>query len=207
MKTIGQIIRSARIAKNYSFADLEGITRIKRNFIEAIEKEKWQALPPFPTVLGFVKSLAGVLELNERSVVAILRRDYPPKILVDINPKPDVSAKFLWSPKLTFSIGIAIVVLAILGYLGFQYKRFISPPFLRVDSPQENQQVVGESVLVFGSTDYDAKIVVNDQPVIVDQDGKFSVNLKVSRDTKEVDIIATSRSGKMTEVKRNIEVQ
>jgi len=94
-----------------------------------------------------------------------------------------------------------------LGYLGFQYKRFISPPFLRVDSPQENQQVVGESVLVFGSTDYDAKIVVNDQPVIVDQDGKFSVNLKVSRDTKEVDIIATSRSGKMTEVKRNIEVQ
>ncbi len=206
MKTIGQIIRSARIAKNYSFDDLEEITKIKKNFIEAIEKERWQALPPFSTVLGFVKSLAGVLELNEKNAVAVLKRDYPPKSLVNINPKPDVGRKFFWSPKLTFTIGIVVVVFAILSYLGFQYKRFISPPALEVDSPQESQQIAGVSVLVFGSTDYDAKITVNDQPIIVNQDGKFSVSLGVSQDTKEIDVIATSRSGKITEVKRDITV-
>lgn len=206
MKTIGQLIRSARIAKNYSFDDLAEVTKIKKGFIEAIEKEKWQVLPSFPTVLGFVKSLAGVLELDERNSVAILKRDYPPKSL-NINPKPDVGRKFFWSPKLTFTIGIVVVILMVLGYLGFQYSRFISPPDLEVDSPTAGQEVTGGTVLVFGTTDYDAEITVNDQPVIVNQDGKFSVSLGVSQDTKEIDIIATNRSGKMTEIVRKIQVE
>ena len=93
------------------------------------------------------------------------------------------------------------------GYLIFQYSRFVSPPGLSIESPKEGQIVSGTSVPVFGSTDSDVKITVNNQPVLVDSDGKFSVNLDVAGITKEVDVIAISRSGKMTEVKRKIQVQ
>ena len=47
MKTIGQIIGDARAKKRLSFKRLEEITKIKAVFIESIEKEKWQSLPPF----------------------------------------------------------------------------------------------------------------------------------------------------------------
>ncbi|MGA2910385.1 MAG: helix-turn-helix domain-containing protein [Candidatus Microgenomates bacterium] len=206
MKTIGQIIGDARAKKRLSFKRLEEITKIKAVFIESIEKEKWQSLPPFPTVLGFVKSISGPLGIDEKMIIAVLKRDYPPKVL-NIIPKPDVSSHFAWSPKLTFAVGIGFVILATLGYLGYQYNRFISSPGLTVDSPKENQIVMGNSVLVFGTTDTDVKLTIDDQPVLVDQDGKFSVSIGVSLSTKEIVIDAVSRSGKERIISRKITVE
>lgn len=206
MKTIGQIIKDARTEKKYSIAYLEGITKIKSGFIDSIEKEKWEKLPPFPTVLGFVKSLSSPLGVDPKMSVAVLRRDYPPKKL-SINPKPDVSSKFTWSPKLTFAIGVGAILAVIFGYLIFQYIHFISPPSLTVESPKEGQAVTGNSVTVFGETETDAKITVNDQPVLVDDNGNFSTAIGITKNTSEIDVIAVSRSGKATEIRRRIQVE
>ncbi len=206
MRTIGQTLKDARIRKNYSLKKLEEITRIKSNFIGLIEKEKWGALPPFPTILGFVKSLASPLGISENVAVAFLKRDYPPKAL-NINPKPDIASGFIWSPKLTFAVGIALAILLVFGYLAFQYIGFISPPRLTVDSPKENQLVDRGNVMVFGSTEPDAKITVNNQPVLVDADGKFTVSINVAAETKEITIKAISRSGKETAIRRTIKVE
>ena len=206
MKTIGKILRDARTEKRYSTVRLENLTRIKKDFIEAIEREDWNSLPPFPTVLGFVKSLAGSLSLPERNVVAVLKRDYPPKKL-NINPKPDIGNKFVWSPKLTFLVGVGVIVLIIFGYLLFQYVRFISPPHLTVISPRPGQVITQSIILVTGTTDTDVKITVNNQPVSVNEDGSFSVNLDVAKNTTEIDVTATSRSGKVTTISRKITVR
>lgn len=206
MKTIGEILKNARCEKNYSLQHLEEITKIRASFIEALENENWQVLPPFPTVLGFVKSLSGVLNIEEKNAIAVLKRDYPPKKLA-INPKPDISPKQRWNPKFTFIVGISLVVLLVLGYIGFQYKSFVSPPKINLESPKENQVVDGSSVLVFGTTDPDAKITVNNQPVLTDDNGKFSVDMEVSPDTKEIIIVASSRSGKETTITRQIKVE
>lgn len=206
MKTIGEILKDARVNKKYSLAHVEGLTKIKRSFIDAIEKHRWEKLPPFPTVFGFVKSLSTALGVDPNMAVAVLKRDYPPKKL-SINPKPDISNKFVWSPRLTFTVGVAAILVVVLGYLVFQYSHFVSPPDLAIESPKEGQIVVGNSVLVFGSTETDAKITVNNQPVLVSDDGKFSVSIGVTSTTKEIDIVATSRSGKMTTIRRTINVQ
>lgn len=206
MNTIGKILKDARVEKRYSTVKLENLTRIRKDFIEAIEKEDWDNLPPFPIVLGFVKSLAGSLSLPEKKVVAVLKRDYPPK-KININPKPDISNKFVWSPKLTFFVGIGFVVLLIFGYLLFQYIRFISPPHLEIISPKQDQVINQNEVLVTGTTDVDAKIIVNNQPVPVNEDGSFSVNLAVVKSTSEINITATSRSGKTTTILRKIIVR
>ncbi|HJY98090.1 MAG TPA: helix-turn-helix domain-containing protein [Patescibacteria group bacterium] len=206
MKTIGEIIKSARVRKSISLKSLEETTKIKGSFIDAIEKQKWESLPPFPTVLGFIKSLSSPLNLDEKAMIAFLKRDYPPKKL-GINPKPDVGGKFLWNPKYTFIAGIVIAALSILGYFGFQYYRFVSPPRLNIESPKENQIVTGGDLIVFGSTDSDAKITVNNQPVLVDEAGKFSVSVPVVPETEEVVVVATNRSGKSATVKRTINVQ
>jgi cytoskeletal protein RodZ len=206
MKTIGEIINAARVKKNFSLKKLAETTKIRATFIKSIEEEKWNLLPTFTTVLGFVKSLSTALDVDQNMAVAVLKRDYPPKKL-NINPKPDALSRFTWSPKLTFVIGTVAVILVVLGYIGFQYARFISPPDLMVDSPKENQVVDGSSVLVFGSTDPDVKITVNNQPVLVNEEGRFSVDLGVTQSTKEIDIIATSRSGKERVISRKITVQ
>jgi len=204
MKTIGTILKDARVSKNYSLGYIERVTKIKRSFVEAIEEENWERLPAFPTILGFVKSYATLLEIDDKMAVAVLKRDYPPKKL-SINPKPDIARKFSWSPKLTFIFGIVAILVVVFGYLAFQYSQFISPPHLSVDSPKENQVVSSNSVVVFGSTQLDAKITVNDQPVLIDENGKFSVSIAVTSETHNIVIKAISRSGKTTTISRRIQ--
>lgn len=207
MLKISQIISDARIEQGISVEDLESVTKIKASFIKALESEDWEKLPEFPIVLGFVKNLASSLGVDEKKATAILKRDYPPKKL-SINPKPDVyTNKQILGPKTVFALGILFFTLIVGGYLLFQYIRFVSPPLLSVVSPIDGQTVLGNEALVFGSTQLDAKVTVDNQPVLVDDNGKFSVNIPVSSDTNQIVVTAQSRSGKTTIISRKINVQ
>ena len=64
MKTIGRALKEARTQKRLSLSKLESQTKIKKNFIQAIENEDWESLPEFPVVVGFVKSIAGALKIS-----------------------------------------------------------------------------------------------------------------------------------------------
>ncbi len=206
MRTIGQAIKEERTKKNISLSGLASQTKIKREFIQAIENENWTNLPEYPVVTGFVKNIYQALDIDVRAGVALLRRDYPPKNLT-INPKPDVSKEFVWSPKLTFLTGIGLVAIAIVSYLTFQYISFISPPKLSLEAPVEGQMVDSTKVTVLGKTDPEATVKVNNQPVIVGDDGSFTTSIEVVSDTNEVLVIAKSRSGKETVLSRKIEVR
>jgi cytoskeletal protein RodZ len=203
MKTIGLIIKETRLKKKYSLSKLEKEIKIKKNFLQAIEKEEWGKLPDFVVVTGFVKNISKALNLDEEKITAVLRRDYPPQTLA-INPKPDISDSFVWSPKLTFLAGIIVVVVLVLGYLAFQYSRFISPPTLTVSQPKENQVVSEKLLVVSGKTDTDATIKINNQPAIVDGDGKFTTTIEINEATTEVEVKSLSRSRKETIIKVKI---
>lgn len=203
MKTIGKILKEARTKKRYSLSRIEEKSKIKKDFVDYLEREKWEQLPDYAVVSGFVKSLSHYLDLDEKQTLAFLRRDYPPK-KVTMNPKPDVSSKFIWSPKLTYIVGTGIVIAGILGYLSYEYIRFISPPELTVTDPKNGEVVKQTSVKVDGKADADAVVKVNNQPVLTDEDGNFSTDINIYEGTTEIVIKAVSRSGKETVVKRNI---
>ena len=203
MKTIGETLKETRIRKKYSRARLEEETKIKKEFIEAIEKGNWEDLPEYPVVQGFVKSIATTLKVNEKQTVARLRRDYPPKKL-RISPKPDVSDKFVWSPKLTFLVGVVAVSLIVLSYLTFQYIDFISPPPLSVDRPKDGEVINQNTIIISGKSDPEAVVKVNNQLVLVEEDGSFYSEIEIFEGTEEIEVKAISRSGKETVVRRKI---
>lgn len=203
IKTIGETLKEARLKKKYSLERLEKETKIKKEFLAAIEKETWENLPDFTVVAGFVKNISSFLELNPVSSIALLRRDYPPKN-TSPNPKPDVTSKFNWSPKLTFLIGILIILMILFGYLGLQYKKFINPPELIVTRPKENQVIKLREVEVSGKTNPETVVKVNNQPVLLDEEGNFETKINIFEGTDEIIVKAISRSGKETEVRRKI---
>lgn len=203
MKTIGTYLKEARLKKKLTLASTEGQTKIKKDFLKNLERESWSDLPGYATVQGFVKNLAKAYGVKEEQAAALLRRDYPPDKLT-MSPKPDVSDKFTWSPRLTFFAGLGAMLLLVLGYLGFQYSSFIHPPNLEISSPPDGLSVNNLSVVVEGKTDNDATIKINNQPVLVSETGEFKFDLEITENTTEIVIEALSRSGKTTEVKRNI---
>lgn len=196
----------AREEKKFSLEKLESLTRIKKEFIQAIENEDWEKLPEYPIVLGFVRNIAEGLDVSPTTALALLRRDYPPKSL-KISPNPDVEKKISWSPKTSFLVGIGIFLILILGYLGIQYTKFMSPPSLEITKPKEEEVILSNRITVEGKTETDSKLEVNNQPVLVDADGNFKEEIEVSKETKELVFKSISRSGKETEVVRKISVE
>lgn len=204
MRTIGSFLKNERLKNNLSLEDLSKITKIKKSFISSIESQRWHLLPEFPVVLGFVKNIASALDLDRDEAAALLKRDYPPKQL-PLNPKPDIPREFRWSPRLTFLVGIALVVALVLGYLGIQYNKFIAPPELVVDQPKEGEYIDDSSLQVRGVTDPEATVVVNTQPAFVDDEGNFSTELELKDNVDTIEVVATSRSGKVTTIVRKID--
>jgi len=206
MRTVGSFLKDARARKKFSLEKLEGATRIKKEFLVGLEKGDWYSLPDFPVLVGFVRSISKTLGLNEDSAVAVLKRDYPPKAL-SINPKPDVSDKFVWSPRLTFLAGVGLVLVAVAFYLASSYIQFVSPPSLEVYTPRQDEVVAQNKLRVTGKTTTDAVVTVNNQPFIVSDEGSFEGEIEVFGGTEEIIIKATSRSGKQTTLSRKIKVE
>lgn len=205
MKTVGEILKEERLKKRYSLDSLENATKIKKEFIEAIEKGKWSELPDMAVVLGFVRTLSTHLGLVQEKTLAILRRDYPPRKSM-INPKPDISKNSFWNPKRAFLITISILVIILVGYLGFQYFSFISPPKLEIFGPKEEELINEENIKVSGKTDLDSVVKINDEQVLLNADGEFETNIKIDKNTTEIEIKAISRFGKETKITRKIKV-
>lgn len=203
MKSFGQVIKEERIKKNLSLDELEKSTKIKRQFLIGIERESWDSLPDYPVLQGFIRSIGHALDFDENKLVAILRRDYPPKPLY-VNPKPDVGDKFKWTPKLSFALGVLVLVLLVVGYLAYQYSKFVSPPSLAVDFPPDGYVALETKLEVSGTTSPDATILVNNQPFVVDENGKFEGVIEITDKTNEIEIKATARSGKDTKIVRKI---
>jgi len=205
MKTIGKYLKEIRIKKGISLDRLSEETKIKKEFIKALEDEDWNKLPEMAVTMGFVKNIASQFELDKGKVTAFLRRDYPPGH-ESVNPKPDATGGFRWSPKLTFFLGVFLIVSAAVFYLMFQYMRFNSPPELVIDTPKEGEIIVQRVVKVSGKTDSGSSVVVNNQPAFVDDEGNFETEVEVSPDTDKINVRAVSRSGKAVSAERNIDV-
>jgi len=206
MKSIGSYLKSARKAKKISLVELEEETKIKKEFIDAIEKENWHRLPEFPVVRGFVKNIATILELDREKSVALLRRDYPPQ-KPPVSPEPDLKVGFRWGPRITFLLGVLSVILLIVSYLLYQYFSFNRPPELTVTAPVFGSTVSEGDVEVIGVTDPQASVRVNNQPAIVNEDGNFETIIEVTKDTNIISIQAVSRSNKETTVEIPITVE
>jgi cytoskeletal protein RodZ len=206
MKTVGSFLKEARLNKSYSKAHLEGKTKIKNEFLEAIESEDWSKLPEYAVVRGFVKSIADALDQDADQALALLRRDYPPQKVV-VNPKPDVDTKFIWTPKLTFLTGTALVLVVVLGYLTLQYLKFINPPVLEIYKPTDAQIVSTANLEVSGKTDQGATVKINNQPALVSDVGEFKTEIEVNESTKQIEVVSTSRGGKETRISRSIKVE
>ncbi|MCS7092342.1 MAG: helix-turn-helix domain-containing protein [Patescibacteria group bacterium] len=206
MRTIGIIIREARLSKKMALSDLSRLTKIKQDFIEKIEQERWRELPEYATVAGFVKRIAQCLELSEDRLVSTLRRDYSidQKNLV---PQKEIATGFIWQPKYTFFMLVAMILAIFTTYIIAQYISFNSPPSLTIYKPVENEIIKSRYFTVEGATSPDSTVRVNNQTAYVEKDGRFFTEIEVGSETKEIIIKSVSRAGKETIKKVAINVQ
>lgn len=212
MKTVGQVLKEIRESKLVTLEEVEKHTKIRKELLQALEKDDYAKLPPLTFVQGFIKNYSKFLGLSSEKMLAIFRRDYEaskhPPVVMDtfVNPVGD-KLKVRLTPARVFAGVIFLVVLTFFGYLWFEYRQFIGAPPLQVSSPVESQTVDIPQVLIEGKTDPDAKVKVNDQSISVGSEGKFSEEIKLSSSVNKVIITSTNKFGKSAQVERTVYVK
>lgn len=210
MVKLGDKLSGARLEKGLTLEEVSENTKIKKSFLEYIEKGEYNKLPSVSYAQGFVRNYAKFLGLSEKEMLAIFRREFDADKVYKVLPKGFESKEEFpikgFRVKQTFFIMI-LIFSALLFYIIFQYRyAFLNPP-LDLYSPSATQKIVSSRIEVTGKTDPNSSVYVNDALVTVDSNGNFNKTISVFPGKITIDVKAINKFGRATEIKRSVEVK
>jgi cytoskeletal protein RodZ len=203
MKTVGQLLRRARIEAKLEPEDVAKATKIKVDQLKALENDEFHRLPPATYVQGFIKNIAAVLDLDEEEILALFRRDYQIKEKVGAESMELVGKRHFFSltpQTLSILIGLAALLL-ISAYVGFN---LLSTPPLEVNSPQDGEVVRSDKITVSGRTIPNVSLSINGQEVNLKPDGRFLIDFALKPGVNQVSIVVKPSFGRENRVTRTV---
>lgn len=206
MKTAGDLLKEKRLLKELTLETVSAKTKIKPEYLEAIENSNFAALPSETFAKGFLRSYASFLHLNPDTIVAMFRRDFMSSESGEIIPRGLVAPLGVKPKFFTVSLILTgLATFAFLAFLAFQLISWWSLPSLKLLVPREGD-TYGEKVTFKGVAERDSSVRVGDQLVILDQNGGFSLDLIFPSGTHSVLVKATNRQNKSTLLERTFTV-
>jgi len=129
VSSVGVALAKAREAAGLTIEQVSAQTRVRERHLLALEKGDFAAVPGRTYVVGFAKSYARAVGLNEAEIGAAIAREFERQASVaDVEPEPAFapgdparvpSSAFAWAA------GIAVLVLAVAGF--FWWHATLSP--------------------------------------------------------------------------------
>ncbi len=211
MKTVGGILRDARLAKNLTLDQVECDTKIRTKFLEGIESDDYSKLPSQSYAKGFIKNYGAYLGLNADTLLAFFRRQTQDVSKHSLLPKgvsePLNQQFFRLTPGRFLAFLLLGLALVFLTYFGLQYRNLQLPPSLTIELPKEKLITAEKRIDIFGKTDPDATVMINGVSAIVRSDGRFFDQVTLVPGINKITLVATSRYGKSITVVREVAQQ
>ncbi|MCA9375684.1 MAG: helix-turn-helix domain-containing protein [Candidatus Doudnabacteria bacterium] len=214
-QTLSERLQAARRLRGVSLEDVARETGVQARYLEWIEEARFDLLPAGVYTKGFLSRYARAMNLPEDEILAL----YDHERGVDTNIRkargeefPEVKpisaqrTRFLLSPRtLRLSIALLLVV-ALAGYLVFQFRALSTPPILRVDSPASDMTIEATTFEVQGVVEEGSRLLLNGSDVRVGADGAFVVEVPLEPGENHLRFVATSPVGKETVLERTVVV-
>lgn len=210
-RTVGQLLKEERNRRQLSLDALSKKTRIRVEYLEALELGQFELLPAATFVKGYIKRYANLLGLDHKPLLALLRRDYKESAKGTLVPREFIKP-VLKSRRPVTTVTLVMVVtsaifLTLIGYVGFQWYQLNKPPELLVSQPAD-QASVSAQIVVQGKTSPEAIVNVNDQPVSLKPDGSFESKIFIPTEgITTLTIESSDRRGKTNRQQRTVYVQ
>lgn len=210
-RTIGEVLSEARSTHHISIEQLAKKTRIRAEYLEALENNQFEKLPAAAFVKGYIKTYAQAFGLEEGPLLALLRRDFKESVKGKLVPreflKPIMKKRHSMAPITVLMVALAGFFLALIGYVSVQWFNLQKPPYLEVIQPIDQAQVAAR-VLISGKTNPEALVAVNEQPVALQPDGSFTTELVLPTEgITTITVSATDRRGKISRQQRTVYVR
>ncbi len=203
---------AAREAKGVDLLRAERETKIRRQYLAAMERGAWTELPAGVYARGFLRNYSLYLGMDADEVLAAWHRergevpDEPAIVVPRVIEAP--RRGFVIGPGLLVAGLVSLAALAIVAYIGFQLLRFSEPPTIAVTDPPTAVTEVAEDTTTYtlrGTTGPDAEVTIQapgrqDLRVIAGGDGVWRSVVDLRRGENRFVVTATdARTGKAAE--------
>jgi cytoskeletal protein RodZ len=177
MLTVGQILKRAREQAHATIDDIAQATKIRKEYLEKIERNEFTGFVSTTFVKGFIRSFANYLDLDPDNLVALYRRqtgeDEKP---IKDNLNKVTTSGFVFSPGHIITVGLSIFFVFIIGVLIVQFYRLQQPPAIEIASPTETPlRTDKQSIEIKGATEDQVILMLNGTQVQLRPDKTFSV--------------------------------
>lgn len=209
--TLGERMRRARNEKRIGLPEIAKNTKIQLEYLEYLESGDYGKLPADVYVRGFLKSYADYLGINDEYLIKSFNKEksiqenikggnqeikYAQKINLN---------KFSITPKLIYIFFISLFFLVLAFYLYKNLNNFVANPELIILNPLSEAVITDTKVLVKGRTDVGNTLFINNQPVLVDDQGIFSENIVLREGRNVITVRSINQFNK--EITRSISVE
>ena len=115
LETVGQDLRAARLRRGDDLATVSRALKIRRDHLEALEEDRFEALPGRAYAVGFVRSYADYLGLDPLQCVERFKGEIAGRNEVQptVGPPPDTETSKL--PQGWLVIGVVVFILIVYG--------------------------------------------------------------------------------------------
>jgi cytoskeleton protein RodZ len=208
--TLGEQLKNIRSTGRITLFEVSRETKIPVKYLEMIEEGKYETLPPDVYVKGFLKGYAEFLGADSKKIINLYQRERDIKSNLSGDDKKKAPAKiskpvrFVVTPRIIIASIVALVVFGGFFYIYRQIGKFAAVPRLVVTEPSDGENVEGNSIEIAGLTDKDAKLTINEQPIVVNDKGEFKENVLLQKGINAITISSVNRFEKSTSETFNI---
>ncbi len=208
---LGEQLKEVRQTAKLSLDQVAAATKIRKQFIKALEAGDYEAFPAEVYLRGFLENYAAFLGFPQDEVLLQYKRERgitgapTGKRLLDVpQNRPNRISRFSITPRTLWYTAGALGLVIVIGYLASQVFTAATPPKLEVYRPAANATITTETVEVEGRTDSGAQLAINNQPIPTDPDGGFKEKVRILPGANTIRVTAANKAGKQRVVTRQL---
>ncbi len=199
--TLGEKLKKLRSDFRMSLLEVSRATRIQVKYLEFLESGAYDKLPADVYVRGFLRSYARYLNIDEQAFIKLYERERNIQENLGRETSPHISrmlapASFVISSRSLIMGAIVLLLGGAFLYIYQEFKSFAATPRLVITEPHSGATIEANEIIVLGKTDKDARVTINNQPVLVGNEGEFSDKLLLQPGLNTVTVVAVNRFNK-----------
>lgn len=204
MLTVGELLKNERVKRQLTIQDVEKKTKIRKKYLDAIERNNWSIFPSKTYIYGVISSYGKLFKLEKEMLLAVFRREYEQKEVIQF--KKRVGKKYL-TPEAQKIVRRTVFILALLVaiYFGTQLYLYLSPPKVEILSPTKTVFTREEKIELVGKVPNESVVSVNGRQVFADKNNIFTVAIPLTDKKNPVTVEVTGANGKKTVIKKIFE--
>lgn len=210
METIGEVLRRYREAR-ISLEKFSELVKVPVKNLMRLEANEFSSLPEDFYVRNYIKLYAKYLELDFSKLDALyvqqragLRQEIEPG---SGNYQKYAKKHFYITPTMIKVALLAVLGLALFGYLIFQVRQTFAAPYLKITSPEKDLVIKQNYTEIRGEVEKESQVFVNDREIFADQEGHFKIVLDLKSGINIIKVTATKKHSKESVEYRKILVE